>query len=157
MKKILFALGALALLTLPETQQLAATTRPVLAAPTLTADEQLFTGLIGQVSAAIEKNDMKALSQLMTPEYIHYNPGNGSGGRSEELAYVSQWVGTKIKPLTPVKVTRHGDMAVTVGTSSFSGELEGKPFNNSVQMMIAWVLRDGHWQMTVVQSKLIPA
>jgi len=160
MRKILIALGALCLLTLPGTQQLAATAHPIPVAPAhqpLTADEQLFTGLIGQVSAAIEKNDMKALGQLMTPEYIHYNPGNSSGGRTEELAYVGQWVGTKVKPLTPLKVTRRGDMAVTVGTSTFSGEFEGKPFSNTVQMMIAWVLRDGRWQMTVIQSKLVPA
>ena len=160
MKKNLFALGTLALLTLPGTRQLAATTRPAPAStarPALTADEQLFTGLIGQVSAAIEKRDMKALGQLMAPEYIHYSPDNGSGGRTEELAYVGQWVGTTVKQITPLKVTRRGDMAVTVATSTFSGEMEGKPFNSSVNMMIAWVLKDGHWQMAVVHSKVVPA
>jgi hypothetical protein len=88
---------------------------------------------------------------------MHYNPGNGAGGRTEELAYVGQWVGTKTKLLSPVKVTRHGDMAVTVATTVFSGEMEGKPFNNTINMMIAWELRNGHWQMAVVHSKLVPA
>nr|GFC65372.1 hypothetical protein [Tanacetum cinerariifolium] len=160
MKKILFALGTLALLTLPGTQQLAATPRPASAAaarPTLTPDEQLFTGLVGQVSAAIEKNDMKALGQLMTPDYIHYTPDNSSAGRPEELAYVGKWVGTKVKPGGPLKVVRHGDMAVTVGTSTFSGQFEGKPFINTVNMMIAWVLKDGKWQMAVVHSKVVKA
>lgn len=160
MKKILFALGTLSLLTLPSARQLAATTRPAPAAPgrpTLTADEQLFTGLFGQVSAAIEKRDMKALGQLMTPEYAHYAPDNSVGNRTEELAYVGQWVGTTVKAITPLKVTRRGDMAVTVATSTFSGEFEGKPFNNTVNMMIAWVLHDGHWQMAVVHSKVVKA
>ena len=160
MKKFLFALGTLALLTLPGTRQLAATTRPGPAAPVrpvLTPDEQLFTNLIGQVGAAIEKRDMKALSQLMTPDYIHYTPDNNSAGRTEELAYVGQWVGTTVKTVTPIKVTRRGDMAVTVATSTFSGEFEGKPFNNTINMMIGWVLKDGRWQMAVVHSKVVKA
>jgi len=160
MKKALFALGTLALLTLPGTRQLAAATRPVPAAATrlaLTPDEQLFTDLLGQVSAAIAKNDMKALGQLMTPDYIHYAPDNSSGGRTEELAYVGKWVGTRVQPVGPLKVVRHGDMAVTVGTSTFSGQFEGKPFNNTVNMMIAWVLKDGKWQMAVVHSKVVKA
>ena len=160
MRNFLFALGTLSLLTLPGTQQLTATTRPASAAPArpaLTPDEQLFTGLLGQVSAAIEKRDMKALGQLMTADYIHYSPDNNTAGRTEELAYVGQWVGTTVKQITPLKVTRRGDMAVTVTTSTFSGEMEGKPFKNSINMMIAWVLKDGHWQMAMVHSKVVPA
>jgi ketosteroid isomerase-like protein len=160
MKKILFALGTLSLLTLPGTRQLAAIARPAAVAPArraLTPDEQLFTGLIGQVSAAIEKNDMKALGQLMTPDYIHYAPDNSSAGRPEELAYVGKWVDTKVKPVGPLKVVRRGDMAVTVGTSTFSGKFEDKPFNNTINMMIAWVLKDGKWQMAVVHSKVVKA
>lgn len=152
MKKVLFALGTLALLTLPGTQPLAAATRRA-----LTPDKQLFTGLLGQVSAAIAQNDMKALGKLMTSDYIHYAPDNSSGGRTEELAYVGKWVGTKVQPVGPLKVVRHGDMAVTVGTSTFSGHFEGKPFNNTVNMMIAWVLKDGKWQMAVVHSKVVKA
>jgi ketosteroid isomerase-like protein len=155
---MLFTLGTLALLTLPGTGQLAATPRPApVARPTLTPDEQLFTGLIRQVSAAIAKNDMNALGQLMTPDYIHYAPDNSSGGRTEELAYVGKWVDTKVQPVGPLKVVRRGDMAVTVGTSTFSGKFEGKPFNNTVNMMIAWVLKDGKWQMAVVHSKVVKA
>jgi ketosteroid isomerase-like protein len=160
MRKFLFALGTLSLLTLPGTQQLAATTRPASAAPArpaLTPDEQLFTGLMGQVTTAIEKRDMKALGQLMTADYIHYSPDNGSAGRTAELAYVGQWVGTTVKQVTPLKVTRRGDMAVTVATSIYSGEMEGKPFKSTVNMMIAWILQDGHWQMAVVHSKVVPA
>ena len=160
MKHYLLTLCTLALLTLPGTQQLAATTRPAPTAkarPALTPDEQLFTGLFGQVSAAIEKRDMKALGQLMTPEYAHYAPDNTVGNRTDELAYVGRWVGTKVKAVTPLKVTRSGDMAVTVATSTFSGEFEGKPFNNTVNMMIAWVLRNGQWQMAVVHSKVVKA
>ena len=130
---------------------------PTAVAPTLTPDEQLFTDLIGQVSAAIQKRDMKALGQLMTPEYLHYSPDNRSGNRAEELAYIGQWVGTTVTQVTPLKVTRRGDMAVTVGTSTFSGEFNGKPFKNTISMMIAWELRDGHWQMAVVHSKLAKA
>jgi hypothetical protein len=48
-------------------------------------------------------------------------------------------------------------MAVTVATSIFSGEMEGRPFKNSINMMIAWVQKDGHWQMAVVHSKVVPA
>lgn len=160
MKNFLFALGTLSLFALPGTQQLAATTRPATAAPTrtvLTPDEQLFTGLVGQVNTAIEKRDMKALGQLMTADYIHYSPDNGSAGRTEELAYVGQWVGTTVKQTTPLKVTRRGDMAVTVTTSTFSGEMGGKPFKNSINMMIAWVQKDGQWQMAMVHSKVVPA
>lgn len=159
MKAFALLLSTAALLAFSAAGPLAA--RPKHPAPTattaLTPDEQLFTGLVGQVSAAIEKNDMKALGQLMTPDYIHYTPDNSSGGRTEELAYVGRWVGTKVQPAGPLKVTRRGDMAVTVGTSTFSGEFEGKPFNNTINMMIAWVLKDGKWQMAVVHSKVVKA
>ncbi|MFD1872285.1 nuclear transport factor 2 family protein [Hymenobacter bucti] len=160
MRKFLFALGTLVLLTLPGTRQLAATTRPTPAAPTRpapTADEQLFAGLVEQVGTAIQKNDMKALGQLMTPDYTHYTPDNNVGHRTEELAYVGKWVGTTVKQVTPLKVTRRGDMAVTVASSTFSGTFEGKPFSNTINMMIAWELRDGHWQMAVVHSKVVNA
>lgn len=160
MKKTFLALGTLALLTLPGTQQLAATAWAATVAPArpaLTPDEQLFTGLIGQVGTAIEKRDMKALGQLMTSDYTHYAPDNNVAHRTEELAYVGQWVGTKVTAVTPVKVIRRGDMAVTVATSTFSGEFEGKPFKNTINMMIAWELRDGHWLMAVVHSKVVKA
>lgn len=153
-------LSTAALLAMSATGPLAALPKhpaPAPVAPARTPDEQLFTGLVGQVSAAIAKNDTKALGQLMTPEYVHYAPDNTSGGRAEELAYVGKWVGATVKPVGPLKVIRRGDMAVTVGTSTFSGEFEGKPFNNTINMMIAWVLKDGRWQMTVVHSKVVKA
>jgi len=160
MKNYLLTLSTLLLLTLPGTRQLAATTRPASTAKArsaLTPDEQLFTGLTEQLAAAIGKRDMQAMGQLMTSDYVHYSPDNKTAGRAEELAYVGQWVGTTVKQITPLKVTRRGDMAVTVATSTFSGEFEGKPFKNSVNMMIAWVLQDGRWQMAVVHSKVVKA
>lgn len=130
---------------------------PLAAAPALTPDEQLFTGLIEQVGAAIGKGDMKALGQYMAPDYVHYTPDNKTGNRAEDLAFVATWPATTVQLASPVKVTRKGDMAATVATSVYSGQYEGKPFKNTIQMMIAWVLRDGHWQMAMVQSKVLPA
>ena len=165
MKIYLLSLLALALLALPAAGQLttvaaarpgpaAAPARPAAA---LSADEQLFTGLIGQVSTAVEKHDMAALGKFMAPEYVHYNPNNGSGARAEELAFIGTWGKTGVKLIGPVKVNRYGSTAVTVSTSVFTGRDEGKDFSNTVQMMIVWVLRDGAWQMAVVQSKALPA
>jgi hypothetical protein len=160
MRTLLLALGTVALLTTPAAAQLATTTKrpaPTAAARALTADEQLFTGLIEQLGTTIEKHDMAGLGKLMAPEYVHYNPNNSSGNRTEELAYLATWPTTTVKLVSPVKVNRYGNTAITVATSSFSGEDKGKPFKNTIQMMIAWVLRDGQWQMAVVQSKVMPA
>ena len=158
MKKILLSLGTLALFALsPAAPLIAAPGHPAPAVvASLTPDEQLFTGLVEQVGAAISKGDMTALGKYMAPDYVHYTPDNGTGTRAQDLAYVGSWSATTVKLVSPVKVTRKGDMAVTVATSSFSGQFEGKPFRNTIQMMIAWVLRDGHWQMAVVQSKVLP-
>ncbi|RZL08299.1 MAG: nuclear transport factor 2 family protein [Hymenobacter sp.] len=150
----------MALLTTPAAAQLATTQHSTSAATTTstpTADEQLFTGLVEQLGAAIEKHDMAALGKFMAPEYVHYNPDNSSGNRTEELAYLDKWGPTKVKMVGPVKTTRSGNMAVTVTTNNFSGLDNGKAFSNNIQMMIAWVLRDGKWQMAVVQSKMLPA
>ena len=159
MKKLLFSLGTLVLLGLPTAAPLAAAT--CLAAPTapraLTPDEQLFTGLVEQVGAAISKGDMTALGKYMAPEYVHYTPDNSTGNRTQDLAYVGTWSATTVQLTSPVKVTRTGDMAVTVATQVFSGQFKGKPFKNTIQMMIAWVQHDGNWQMAVVQSKVLPA
>ena len=158
MKAYLLTLGAAALLALPATAQLAAlTNRPApMGARALTPDEQLFTGLIEQLGTNIGKHDMTALGQLMAPEFVHYNPGNSSSDRSEELAYLATWPPTTMKLVGPVKVNRYGNTAITVSTSTFGGVDNGKPFSNTYQMMIAWVLRDGKWQMVVVQSKPMP-
>lgn len=158
MKTFWLTLSALGLLTFSATRQLA-TARPrpaATAARALTPDEQLFTNLIGQVGSAISKGDMAALGQLMAPDYVHYTPDNGKGNRAEDLAYVGSWSATTVKLVSPVTVTRRGDMAVTVATSTFSGTAGGKAFTSNIQMMIAWVLRNGHWQMAVVQSKPLP-
>lgn len=161
MKKNLLSLGTLVLLALPMARPLAAATDHSAPAPAasnaLTPDEQLFTGLIEQVGAAITKGDMMALGKYMASDYIHYTPDNSTGTRAQDLAYVGTWSATTVKLASPVKVTRKGDMAVTVATSVYTGQFEGKPFKNTIQMMIAWVLRDGHWQMAVVQSKPLPA
>ncbi len=160
MKTILLALGAASLLTLPAAAQLATTANHATTATTsssLTADEQLFTKLIGQVGTAIEQHDMTALGQYMAPEYVHYNPNNGSSNRPEELAYIGTWSNTTVKTITPVKVNHYGNTVITVATTVFSGEEGGKAFKSTIQMMIAWVLRDGRWQMAVMQSKLMPA
>ena len=165
MKTYLLSLLALALLALPAAGQsttvaaarpgpAAAPARPAAA---LSADEKLFTGLIGQVSTAVEKHDMAALGKFMAPEYVHYNPDNGSGARAEELAYISTWGQTGVKLIGPVKVNRSGSTAVTVSTLVFTGRDQGKESSSTVQMMIAWVLRGGVWQMAVVQSKAVPA
>ena len=156
MKTLLFALGAVLLLTTLATGPLAARPRPAVPAPTsrvLTPDEQLFTGLIEQVGAAISKGDMAALGKYMTSDYVHYNPDGGAGNKAEDLAYVGTWKDSAVKLASPVKVMRQGNMAVTVATSTFSGVAEGQAFKNNIQMMIAWVLREGHWQMALVQSK----
>ncbi|MDJ0365588.1 nuclear transport factor 2 family protein [Hymenobacter sp. H14-R3] len=159
MKAFLLTFSALALLTTPAAAQLATTAkRPaVVASSTPTADEQLFTGLVEQLGTAIQKHDMAAMAGYMAPEYVHYNPSNSSGNRTEELAYLDKWGPTTVKLVGPVKVNRYGNAAVTVSTSNFSGVENGKAFSNTMQMMIAWVLRDGKWQMAVVQSKMLPA
>ncbi|GAB3637350.1 hypothetical protein GCM10027422_29400 [Hymenobacter arcticus] len=159
MKTFLLTLSAVALLTTPAAAQLATIAkRPAAVATSApTADDQLFTGLVEQLGAAIEKHDMAALGKFMAPEYVHYNPSNSSGNRTEELAYLDKWGPTAVKLVGPVKVNRYGNAAVTVSTSNFSGEDKGKAFSNTIQMMIAWVLRDGKWQMAVVQSKMLPA
>ena len=165
MKTYLLLLGAAALLALPAAGQSTsmATARPVSAAAparpaaALSADEQLFTGLIGQVSTAVEKHDMAALGKFMAPEYMHYNPNNGSGARAEELAFIGTWGKTGVKLIGPVRVNRYGSTAVTVSTLVFTGRDQGKESSSTVQMMIAWVLRGGAWQMAVVQSKALPA
>ncbi len=94
MKTFLLSLCAASLLAAPAAAQMATTTKlPAhTASGALTADEQLFTGLIEQLSATIEKHDMTAFGKFLAPEYVHYNPNNGSGNRTEELAYIATWV-----------------------------------------------------------------
>ncbi len=163
MKTFWLSSCAAALLTLSAAAQvatIATTTRPTpgtAASHVLTPDEQLFTTLIGQMSTAIEKGDMTALGKYMAPEYVHYNPDGGSGHRTDELAYLGTWTGMTVKLLSPVKVNHYGNTAITVSTLTFSGVAEGKSFTSTIQMMTAWVLRNGKWQMVVVQSKPVSA
>ena len=159
MKAFITSFSAVALLTFSATGQVATLTkRPPTTTATraLTPDEQLFTTLLEKMGSAIEKHDMTTLGKYMAPEYVHYNPGNGSGGRTEELAYIAKWPATTMKLVSPVKVNHYGNTAITVATTTWSSTENGKATTNTIQMMIAWVLRDGQWQMAVVQSKPIP-
>ncbi|MGI4832375.1 MAG: nuclear transport factor 2 family protein [Janthinobacterium lividum] len=159
MKTFLLTLSSLGLLTFSAAGQLATTAQPAATTPAshaLTTDEQLFTGLVEQLSAAISKGDMAALGRYMAPDYVHYTPDNSTGNRAADLAYVGSWSNAEVKLMSPIRVARRGDMAVTVATSTFSGVVDGQPFKSNIQMMIAWVLREGHWQMAVVQSKAMP-
>ncbi|MEJ7663658.1 MAG: nuclear transport factor 2 family protein [Hymenobacter sp.] len=74
---------------------------PAAASPALTPDEQLFTGLVEQVGAAIEKRDMAALGKYLAPDYVYYNPGNGHSDRAEELAYLATWPTISTKLVSP--------------------------------------------------------
>jgi hypothetical protein len=160
MKAFITSFGAAALLTFSATGQVATLTKhPTTATATgaLSPDEQLFTTLLEKLGSAIEKHDMTALAKYMAPEYVHYNPNNSSGDRTEELAYLATWPATTMKIMSPVKVNHYGSTAITVATTTFSSQENGKTTNTTIQMMIAWVLRDGQWQMAVVQSKSVPA
>jgi hypothetical protein len=55
-------------------------------------------------------------------------------------------------------VADYGTTAVTVATMKFGGQDKtAKPFTSNLQMMTVWVQRDGRWQMSLVQSKELPA
>ena len=159
MKTFAAALCVLPFLTFATAGQRAATSLPrpaALATPrALTPDEQLFTGLIEQLGAAVEQHNMVALGKFMAPEYVHYNPDNGSGTRAEELAFIGTWGKTRAQLVGPVRVNRYGNTAVTVSSTTwtFSGAGGAPGSVTTTQMMIVWVLRAGTWQMAVVQSK----
>jgi hypothetical protein len=124
MKAFFFALSSLGLLTFATASPLAPAAPPTATAAAtriLPPDEQLFTGLVEQVNAAISKGDMTALGRLMAPDYVHYTPDNQTATRAADLSYVGSWKNTSVKLVSPVKVTHRGDMAVTVATSTFSG------------------------------------
>ena len=122
-----------------------------------TADEELFTRLVNEVGAAIEKKNVRALADLMAPEYTHYNPAGGTGHKADELAYIATWSPTTVKTVGPVQVSRAGNMAVTVSKAQYSMVDNGKTMSHTVQHMIAWSLHDGKWQMSLIQSKEVPA
>lgn len=158
MKTLLIALGALSLLPLSATSQVASTQEPpsteTASTSTSAADVQLFTKLTQEVTAAIENQDMDALSKLMAPEYVHYNPGGGESNKEGELDNIGTWGEVTMKADGSTSVNRYGNTAVTVGKVLHSGKDEkNKPFTNHFQTMAVWVLRDGQWQMAVVQSK----
>jgi len=120
-------------------------------------DEQLFTRLVGEVSTSIEHKDMKALSELMAPDYTHYDPSGSVSHEAEELTYLATWPPTSIKLVGTVQVSRTGNMAVTVSRSLYSFTENDKTTNRTIQHMIAWTLHRGKWQMAIVQSKEIAA
>ena len=148
MKTFLVLLGAAALLAWPTARQSAsaAATWPVApgpARPALSPDEQLFTGLVEQVGAAIGKGDMVALGKLMAPDYTHYNPNNEVGHKADELANVATWPPTTVRLVGPVQVRRAGNLAVTVSQHLYSSADNGPDPSRTVQHMIAWALVGG--------------
>ncbi|MBO0357623.1 nuclear transport factor 2 family protein [Hymenobacter sp. BT186] len=159
MKQLLSGFSVLLLLALGSAA--AATARPYPVASSaetaLTPDEQLFTKLVGEVAAAMEKKNMQALGELMTPGYTHYNPNNGTSHKADETAFIATWPPTTIKLVGPVQVSRSGNMAVTVSQHTYSSTENGQATSRTMQHMIAWTLHNGKWQMDIVQSKEVKA
>ena len=152
MKTLFFSLGVALFFTLAVGCQETSTKQ----APAATAndDAQLFAGLMEQVGSAIARKDTVALGRLMAPEYVHYNPNGETGHKADELAFISTWPPTTVKTGSLSSVTRLGDAAVTVSSPVFDfADEKGAPVSRKLQMMILWVLHDGNWQMSIVQSK----
>jgi ketosteroid isomerase-like protein len=161
MKKLLHGFTIFLLVASFPAAAIAAPTRARLATPAAkaapTADEQLFTKLVGDISTAIEKKDMKALNELMASDYTHYNPNGGTSHKADETAFIGTWPPTTIKLMGPVQVNRSGNMAVTVSKHLYSFTENGKATTNTIQHMIVWMQRDGKWQMSLIQSKDVKA
>ena len=161
MKTLLIALVALSLLPLLAVSQVASTQEPsrteTASASATDADVQLFTKLVNEVGAAIEKRDMDALGKLMTPDYIHYDPNGGTGHKDDERAFIKTWPSTTFKTVGAVEVKRSGNMAVTVSRHAYGFTEDGVKESRNIQHMVVWILREGKWQMAVVQSKEVDA
>ena len=117
------------------------------------SDQQIFLQLEEQWAAAVERNDVNAVSAILADEYVSTYDDGTQGDRAGELELVrvfNQRIDESAIEDFTVKV--YGDVAIVRFARRMVGPRNGVRHEVTFRYVDAFVWRDGRWQCVTSQS-----
>ena len=110
--------------------------------------------LVDAFSDARNGFDAAALDGLLAPDYVEISPRGEIDTRENVLSFYAPDKATPVPPMTRSIefINRYGDIAVAVGTVSFSfAKPDGETISRAVRVTYVEQLVGGRWQMLSTQ------
>jgi ketosteroid isomerase-like protein len=122
------------------------------------SDQEILIRLERGWNAAVYKNDVAFVRNILADEYISTYEDGSRGDRAKELALIgdfNQNVESAVQDEFTVKTYR--DTAVVWFTLHLAGLKQGARVELTMRYTDVWVLRDGRWQCVSSQSTRVSA
>ena len=130
------------------------------AAPNTAATEADIKKLVGDMSAALGKNDADALAKLYSDNYVFVGPDGAVATKAERLASMKSG-DTKFESVVysdmTVRVNPENTGAVVVGKVTVKGKNLGKSADGEYRFTQVWSKGKDGWQVVSAQSTRIAA
>lgn len=103
------------------------------------------------------EHDAHAMEQMLDPDFVLTDYDGSVQDRAQFLASMRD----KSNQLTVevsenMKLFRHGDTVVVIGSTHEKGTLKGKPYEHHGRFTDTWIKRDYRWLCIASQLALIP-
>jgi len=117
------------------------------------SDQQIFRELEDQWAAAVERNDVSAVSAILAEEYVSTYDDGTQGDRAGELELVRTF-NQRIdeSAIEDFTVKAYGDIAIVRFARRMVGPRNGVRHEVTFRYIDVFVWRDGRWQCVTSQS-----
>lgn len=117
------------------------------------SDQQIFLALEQQWAAAVEQNDVAAVSAILADEYVSVFEDGTTGDRERELQLVREFnQHIDESEIRDFSVRTYGDTAVVRFARRMVGPRNGLRHEVTFRYLDVFVWRDGRWQCVTSQS-----
>jgi len=119
-------------------------------------DERELTQLVKDLNAALVKQDMAFLEQLLDKDYVHYRPHGEVENRAQYLKDRKDGsVGFDSLVADDIKVRVYGDAAIVTYRSTAKGKDQDGAIDEQRRWTRVFVRKNGHWQLVHAQGTTI--
>ena len=120
------------------------------------SDERELTQLVKDLNAALVKQDMAFLEQLLDKDYMHYRPHGDVENRAQYLKDRKDGrVDFDSLVADDIKIRTYGDTAIVTYRSTAKGKDQWGTINEQRRWTRVFVRKEGHWQLVHSQGTTI--
>jgi ketosteroid isomerase-like protein len=113
-----------------------------------------FENLWNQMQIA---HDAGAMDQMLDPDFVLTDYDGSVLNKSQFLASIRDKSNQlTVEVSTDMKLYRHGDTVVVIGSTREKGTAKGKPYEHHGRFTDTWIKRDYRWLCIASQLSLIP-
>jgi ketosteroid isomerase-like protein len=113
-----------------------------------------FENLWNQMQVA---HDADAMEKMLDPDFVLTDYDGSVLNRAQFLASIrdkSNQLTSEVS--TDMKLHRHGDTVVVIGSTHEKGTVKGKPYEHHGRFTDTWIKRNSQWLCIASQLSLIP-